>query len=287
MRPHCYQASGRVPALAGPAFICSLVCAGLGAFLYAWVTLYGGMFPALCLMWAFPAWLVLVVRSACHLGRIRNPGVMRQFGLVVGFVGWTVQWTLWIVFATHDSVRSMPGQSLAIPIADLLAEPAAFHRGLSIAVAATTWRDGDWPMWFRSVSWLAELCLLLIPPAKAGFAQAGQPYCEAWNRWATVTDLPYFLAAETLVKARSYLAGHPAQLLAALIPLRRVQDSYATVTVYTGKHDSFISVVVHSLKFEAGHAMPEELVIAEQLRVSSRDISTLVTRLSDPPARKS
>lgn len=286
MRPRFYHPSGRVPALTGLVLLCSLGCAGLGGFLYAWATLYGGVLLGIGLICAFPIWLVLIVKWACHLGKIRNPGLMRQFGFLLGLVAWAIQWILWIVLASYDSIASMPGQSLAKPIADLLADPAAFHQGLTTALVATDWFKEDHYMLLRYACWLCEFCLLLIPPGKTGFVHAGRPFCEALNRWATVAELPHLLAGETLLKARSYLAEHPAQLLAALTPVRGARDYYAKVTVYTGKCDSFISVVVHHLKFDGPHVTRDEHVIVEYLSVSARDLAAVLDRLSRPPRRK-
>ncbi len=172
----------------------------------------------------------------------------------------------------------MPGHSLAIPVSDLVSDPDAFRQGFSVALAETEWFEEE--RLLRYVSWLIELCLMLVLPSWAGFAHAGRPFCEARNRWATVTHLPHLLAGDTLLKARVHLAAHPAELLAALTPLRGALNSYANVTVYTGKFDTFISVVVHTLKFEVSRVRREEQIIVEYLRVSSRDIATLNERLS-------
>ncbi len=109
MRSRFYQASGKVPAVTGLVLVCALLFAGIGAFLYAWATLYGGPLLAIGMICAFPFWLVLLAQWSCHLGKIRNPGVMRQFGVVIGLVGWSLQWILWIVFPPMAVSTACPG----------------------------------------------------------------------------------------------------------------------------------------------------------------------------------
>jgi hypothetical protein len=281
MRSPTYQPSGSVPALTGVAFVCCLACAGLGAFQYAWVMLNGNWLLSLCFIGAFPVWLILIVKYACHMAKVRNPGLMREFGLVVGLAGWTLHWIFWILFASHDSVASMPGQSLSTAVAALLAEPQTLHRAFTNAVAVTEWFEEDPSLWLRCVWWLVECSVMVMAPSRAGFAWAGRPFCEARKQWATVDRLPYLFDGRPLLKGRAHLATHPAQLLATL-SLGRRKDCYAEVTVFTGKYDTFISVMVSALKFDGGHVRREEEVIVEYLRVSAGDLASLKERLDRP-----
>lgn len=279
MRPAFYQPSGRIPAQAGPAFLACLAGAGLGALPYALVSVHVPGYVNVFLTLAYAGWLSFLVDAACHLAKVRNPGFMKQFGLLVGLSGWALQWICWIVFASYDNVRSMPGQSFLIAVSELLAGPGALLEGFGVAVEATEWSVRRRDFLVRPVCWLLELSLLLSLPSQAGISRAGRPFCEATRRWAEVTRLPQRFAKEAVLGARTHLAAHPEQLLMALSPLKSERADYATVTLYSGKQDSFISVETTKPWFDRSEGQ-EECMIVEYLRVPRRALDQFMERLS-------
>lgn len=280
MQTATYQPSGRVPALTGPAFLCSCCLAAQGALFYALLTLGDWWYWSPVVAWAFAFCLALIVRAACLLAKVRNPGLMRQFGLIVGLFAWLMQWIFWIVFASYDSVRNMPGQSMVVPIADLFAGPDAFHRGLVGALTATEWSVTWDDLFVRVAAWLGELCLFLIMPSRAGFKQAGKPFCEASAQWAARTVLPQEFAGDTLLKAREYLARSPEALLAALSPLDSPRNCHAKVTLHVGKLKTFISVEVIECWSEGRRREQRHHTIVEHLGVPLRAVDHFMRRLS-------
>ena len=282
MRPSFYQPSGRIPALAVLAFLCSLVGAGLGAFLYALASVSAPGYVNAFLTLAYALWLAFLVHAACHLAKVRNPGFMKQFGLLVGLSGWALHWMCWIVFASFDNFRSMPGPSFLVAVADLFAGPGVLLQELGAAIEATEWSEDRYDFFPRAMCWLFELSILVSLPSQAGASRAGRPFCEASQRWAGVTRLPQRFAVETLLGARQHLAAHPEQLLTALSPVKSGRSDHATVTLYSGKRDSFISVETSKKWFDRRNGGQEQRMIVEYLRVPPRALDQFMQRLSHP-----
>ncbi|MCC2956214.1 hypothetical protein LK542_11370 [Massilia sp. IC2-477] len=280
MRSATYQPAGRVPVQTGLALVFSCCCGAFGAFLYAFVTLADRWCLSILLTWAFAFWLVLVVRAACLLAKVRNPGLMRQFGLVVGMSAWLVQWIFWIVLACYDGVREMPGQSIAMAITDLFSTPGALSQGFAAAGAVAGWTNHLDDQFLRAVAWLVELGMLLLMPQQAGFAQAGKPFCEASGQWVTPICLPQEFAGVTLLKAREHLVRHPEALLAALSPLNSQRNCHAKVVLYAGRAETFISVEVTEIRSDGGRAWQRHHTIVEHLRVPARAVDHFMGRLS-------
>jgi len=286
-----YQPSGRIPVATGPVLLAAIACAGLAALPYAWMTLEWPWYVNVFATFGFAFGLAGVVHLACQVGRVRNPGLMRQFGLAVGLSGWALQWLFWIVFASYPSVDSMPGQSLRIPIADLFSDPGAFARGLGIALDATDWFEKDRHELLRYVSWFAEFLLLTSMPAAAGYGAAGKPFCEAAGQWATVTALPQQFVAGHLTGARSHFIAHPEQLLPALTVLTSPLPTHARVTLYRGKAETYISVDIVKGWTEDGGSARRSSVL-EYLRVPGRAVDAFLERVNRaekkaaPAARK-
>ena len=193
---------------------------------------------------------------------------------------WLTQWIFWIVFASYDSVQSMPKRSMAVPIADLFAGPGAFHQGLAGALAATGWSDTWDDLIVRVTAWLAELCIFLIMPSRAGFRQAGMPFCETSAQWSTRTVLPQEFAGNTLLKAREHLARNPEALLAALSPLDSPRNCYAKVIFHVGKSETFISVEVIECWSIGRRREQRHHTIVEHLGVPLRAVDRFMSRIS-------
>lgn len=280
MQTATYQPSGRVPALTWLAFICACGLAAQGAVVYAVLILgkWWSCGPVFALAFAFC--LALIVRAACVLAKVRNPGLMRQFGLIVGLFAWLAHWIFWIVFACYGSSWNMPGQSIAVPIADLSAGPDALHRGLAGALEATGWAASWDDRSMRVAAWFAELCVFLVMPSRAGFKQAGKPFCEASGQWSTRTVLPQKFAGDTLLKAREHLGRNHETLLAALSPLDSPRDCYAKVELYAGKFETFISVEVIEYWSEERRREQRHHTIVEHLGVPVRAVDHFMSRLS-------
>ncbi|SFB86282.1 hypothetical protein [Massilia yuzhufengensis] len=283
MRPVFYEPSGRVPASIALVLVCALAGAGIGALPYAWLSSGDDWVFIILGAWIFALWLAFLVKSACHLAKIRNPGVMRQFGFVVGAAGWAGQWIFWIVFVSYGPVRNMPGLSLAIPVADLLADPGTFLHALRMVLAASGWFDDAFYMLVRSMFWCCELSMLLMYPGQAGLAYAGKPFCEASGRWIPPTMLPQNFTADILPGSRTHFSGHPDQLLNALSPLKSARPCYAKVTFYTGKTGIFMSVQVTRRSFVGGQERVDEEMLVEYLRVPATDVELFMQRLSMRP----
>lgn len=280
MRPAFYQPSGRIPALTVLAFLCCLGGAGLGGFLYALVSVPAPGYLNALLTLAYALWLAFLVHAACGLAKVRNPGFMKGFGLLVGLSGWAFHWVCWIVFASYDTVRSMPGQSFLLAVAELFAGPWTLLEGFGRALEATEWSEHRRHFPLRAVSWVLELSILVSLPSQAGASRAGRPFCETSQRWAELTRLPQRFAVDTVLRARTHLAAHPAQLLTALSPLTSGRSDYATVTLYSGKRDSFISVEASKTWFDRRKGGQERRMIVEYLRVPPRAIDRFMERLS-------
>lgn len=280
MRPAFYQPSGRIPPQAGLALIVCLAGAGLGALLYALALVPAPGYLNVFLTLAYASWLAFMVRAACHLAKVRHPGFMKQFGLVVGFSGWLLHWICWIVFASHDSARSMPGQSFAGAVAYLLASPAALLEGFGAALEETEWYGRRDDFFVRAVCWLFEFSVLLSLPSQEGASRAGRPFCEASQQWAGIVRLPRRFAVATVLGARQYLAAHPEQLLMALSPLKSGHTDYATVTLYLGKEHNFISVETTKAWFDRRNGGQQRHVIVEYLRVPGRALDNFMERMS-------
>jgi hypothetical protein len=275
-----YQPSGRIPALTVVALLCSLALAALCAYLYAWASARAPWFLGSLLVWPFAFWLGFVVRTACILAKVRHPALMREFGLVVGLAGWLSQWICWIAFASYDSVRSMPGQSLLVPLTDMFADPLALFDAIRVALGTTEWgEDIDYDI-LRCFGWLCELCLLQVIPSLAGEGQAAKPFCESSNRWADVHRLPVNFAADHLRGAREYLVANPAQFLSGLSVAKSALRRYATVTLYSGKHETFLSLEVTDTWSDGYRKRHRKEVLAEYVRVPSKAVDGLLNRVS-------
>jgi hypothetical protein len=283
MRPAFYQPSGRIPALTVLAFLCALAGAGAGAFLYALASVPAPGYVNVFLTLVYALWLAFLVHAACYLAKVRNPGFMKLFGLLVGLSGWALHWMCWIVFASYENVRSMPGPSFLMAVADLFAGPGALLQELGAAIEATEWSERKHDFFPRAVCWLFELSILLSLPSQAGASRAGRPFCEATQRWAVVTRLEQRFAVEAVLGARRHLAAHPEQLLKALSPLTSERSDDASVTLYAGKRDSFISVETSKNWFDRRNGQEQGLIV-EYLRVPRRALDQFVERLSHPDA---
>lgn len=117
-------------------------------------------------------------------------------------------------------------------------------------------------------------------PSQAGAARAGRPFCEASQRWAEMTRLPQRFEVETVLGARTHLASRPEQLLMALSPLKSEQGNFATVKVYSGRLDTFISIEAAKRWFDGRNGGLEQRMIVEYLRVPAGALDRFMERLS-------
>lgn len=194
MRPVFYQPSGRIPALTVLAFLCSLAGAGLGAFLCALASVPAPGYVNVLLTLAYACWLAVLVQAACHLAKVRNPGFMKQFGLLVGLSGWAFHWICWIVFASYGTGRSMAGQSFVTAVAELFSSPWALLQGFDAAVEASAWFDDEPHFLARAVCWLFELSILVSLPGQAGASRAGRPFLRLQSCFV-LSSTPYVLSS--------------------------------------------------------------------------------------------
>ena len=280
MRPAFYQPSGRIPVLTVVALLCSLALAAPGAYLYAWASARAPSLLGAVLVWPFAFWLGFVVRTACLLAKVRHPALMKEFGLVVGLAGWVLQWLCWIAFASYDSVRGMPGQSILLPVSDLFADPVALFDGLRVALGMTGWGEDLDQDILRGVGWFFELCLLQAAPSLAGASQASKPFCEASNRWADVRRLPVKFSARHLRGAREYLVANPVGFLSCPSVANSTFPRYATVTLYTGGHETFLSIEITDTWSDGRRKRQRTELLAEYVRVPGKAVQGLLERAS-------
>jgi len=242
-KPFFYQPSGWVPVLLAPALLLALALAIPGAFAYAWVGARTPWFLSILTIWPFAFWLGCLAKWTGLLAQVRNPLAMKECGLVLGVWGWVRHRVFWVVFVSFPDVRSMPGGSILIPVADMFADPLAPFRALDVAFHASEWGDDIDVDILRGVGWLLEFTFIVTATTQAGAVQAERPYCEAGKRWAAVTRLPYRFAADHLAGARPHLMGHPDQLLAALSPAKS-KKRYAMATLFRGDDLAYLCVDV-------------------------------------------
>jgi hypothetical protein len=280
MRPVFYEPSGRVPVLAALALPCSFIFAAFGSLAYAWAGARGPWYLGMLTVWPLAFWYGCIVRCACRLAKVRNPVVMKEFGLVVGLLGWASQWIFWIVFVSYESVSRMPGGSLMTPLVDLFAGPMAFFDGIGVALVASEWNDDVDVGLLRAVGWICEIAILQTLPSLAGPSEARKPFCEVSGRWADVTRLPVTFATEHLRQGRAHFVAHPEQLLPALFPLKSPSRRFAWVTLYTGRKDSFISVEITERWFDGRRRQQRKDVFLKYLWIPSKGVDGFLKQVS-------
>lgn len=238
-----YRPSGQVSALIVPTLIAALALALPGALAYAWVGARAPWLLGVLTIWPFALWLGCMAKFSCIIAKVRNPLIMKEFGVVLACWAWAAQWVFWIVFMSYPDADSMPGSSILIPLADLFAEPLAPLRALEAALAEIDWgKDADEAV-VSVFCWLLELGILVVSTLMAGVVQARKPFCETSGRWAFATRLPFKFAADHVVSARSHLVAHPDRLLVALVPAKSPKR-YAMVTLFRGRDAAYLSVDV-------------------------------------------
>ena len=283
MRPAFYQPSGRIPLLVFPALLACLCLAVAGALAYAWMSARAGWCLSSITLVVFCFWLDLIVKTAGRLAKVRNPVTMKEFGIVVGLFGWASQWLFWIAFAAYQSASNAPGHAVSIPIAGLLAHPSALWEGFQAALAATGWGEDMDVDLLRCLGWLVECSLLLTVACDAGRRQAGMPFCEASDRWASVTRLPYRFAVGPLLQVRAEFIAHPEQVLEKL-SLKRAHDRFASATLYSGKYEDFMSVDLTEWAYGHGRRKKEESVV-KYLHVPRGAVERMLERLARTPRK--
>jgi hypothetical protein len=278
-----YHPSGRVPATAVPVAV--LVSTGLipFAWIYAWLTIHAPLVFNFFIAFAFSFAIGWLTKLLAGRGKVRNALWMSRAGVVLGVMGWYLQWAAWAALTMGALDRQAVGSSIAGTFFVFVTHPLALIRlVIDIAPIGTNTISG-WSLkggWLIAV-WLVELWMHLMLPPLMGRMRADEPFCELTNAWAKKCVLARkFAPLETA--AASLLEADPGRIRTMLKPTAEGDSSdYAEVILYrSGGPDAFLSVInVSVTEKKSGHVEKKPDAVVEFLRLPDTNVEELMGHL--------
>jgi hypothetical protein len=254
------------------------------AWVYAYIRIHAPLPVHFFFAFLFAIWLGISTKYIATHGKVRNSKWIGKLGLLIGLMGWYVQWVAYSAIILQDSRLS--SGSLIVNFTHMAANPtypaavaaARLHAG---AGEIAGWHIGGWAF---VISWLIELCTLLGVPYLLGRARASEPFCERSGTWAKPVELPgKFAFIDPAESVLQKLNSDPEHLFAVLKPL---SDSgplnYSKVTLYRCSCgcDPFISV--SNTKVSLTNQKPNEtsLPFVNFLRLPGADPEAVIQRIA-------
>lgn len=227
-----YVPSGRLPLRAvGLTIVCALLTIG-PAWVYAWLTVHVPMVivDGFALL-AFAFGMGAAVHYVARRGKVRNPLWMGRLGMLVGVMGWYVQWVATAAILKPKSWLAASGGIWNVfDFADLLVQPqtvfefawALSHAGMYSILGFT---PGSGVL---ITLWMAEFLFLITVPRMLARQAAEAPFCEVTDTWMDQGAAPQ-------------IVPDPPELIAAIDHLTcgRFEEALAGAVVHTtAAHDS-------------------------------------------------
>lgn len=281
-----YQPSNQMPPGGGGKFVAGGVAVAVGlAFGYGFITWYVP-FTAFFLFLVFGGLLGAALAALVRRGKLRNPAAVMRLALLVGLVAMYTQWSVYLALRTgaephHPHSILLRTNSRFSPgvWAGLVASP---RRMWEATHGITSLSIDDHPLassWYLLLFWAAEVLVIVGMASGWAHSQAGEPFSEAANAWATPEIMPRpathaqdLAAMKSALEAGDYRAIVPIPTKSTVQQLMAQPTSFARLTLYTVPADPGCSY----LKLES-------FVGKRRRGAVSFDIKTVVERLHLPP----
>ncbi len=128
---------------------------------------------------------------AVYYGKVRNPIIGLSFSLFAAFVGWYVQWAVWLaLIAGKDNFADM-NVSLMLAL-----DPSKIMEGMGIVSETGAWSiggSGAVTGLFLWLVWLCEFVLIMVMAWIVTSSQANSPFDEVLGKWTTDLELPLLI----------------------------------------------------------------------------------------------
>lgn len=284
MQTPYYRPSGRVPASAYPRAI--LVATGLipFAWLYAWLIIHTPLIFNFFIAMAFSFAIGWLTKQVAAVGKVRNLAWISRAGIVLGLVGWYLQWAAWaaLTISIHG-LQSHPA-SPAANFITLVSQPWLLVQFALNVLPTGTMNISGWPLrgaWLASV-WLAELWIHLMLAPMLGRMRVEEPFCEATNAWAKKIVMPRVFMPVDAEAARSRLETDPHAIRTMLTPAQDKTASHAEVALYrTGGPDAYLVLTnVLVTTGRKGNTESKRDPVVEYLRLPDTKVDELVAHLT-------
>lgn len=246
-----YQPSNQMPPGGGGGFMAGgTVVAVALAFGYAFVTWYvpfTSFFAFLAFGGLFGAALAALVRR----GKLRNPAAVFQLALLAGLVATYTQWSVYLTLRAgavpaqaHSLLLRANGRFDPGTWAGLAASP---RRMMEAMHGITSWSIDDQPLassWWLLLFWVAETLVIVGMASSWAHAQAGKPFSEAANAWATPEIMPWpaahvqdLAALKLALEAGDYRAIESRATKSTVQQLMAWPGSFTRLTFYSVPDD--------------------------------------------------